>query len=165
MQPDATGWKILSEDVHAFARFLLAKRVVALPDLDRAYLYMQEHNPRLGELAQQYGLLSPTEVDQVLEHQAVSGSPFGQAAMETGLLGEDALEDLLREQSNVVLHLGHALFALGVLTADQMVREMVAFDRNPRQGVTEGFAGPSIEDSDIRHADLGDDERRQDRAA
>ncbi len=165
MQPDGTGWKILSEDVHAFARFLLAKRVVALPDLDRAYLYMQEHNPRLGELAQQYGLLSPTEVDQVLEHQAVSGSPFGQAAMETGLLSEDALEDLLREQSNVVLHLGHALFALGALTADQMVQEMVAFDRNPQQGTAGEFTAHSIDDSDIPAADLSEEDQPRDRAA
>lgn len=163
MPPDATGWRVLSEDVHAFARFLLGRDVVRLPDIDRAYLYMQEHNPRLGELAQQHGLLSAEEVERVLEHQAASGSPFGQAARDTGLLSGDDLEHLLREQSNVVLHLGHALFALGVLTAEQMVKEMVAFERNPQPGFEEAFTEPAVDDADIPEANLDEPDHRQDR--
>jgi hypothetical protein len=152
MQSNPTGWQALSCDAHAFARYLTSKGVIDLADLDRAYLYLQEHNPRLGEIAVKSRLLTPEEVDQVLEKQAECGSPFGQAALQTGLLTAAQLELLLQEQNNVVLSLGHALFAMGILTAEQMVQELVAFDLRPDQ-----FASVEFSEADIVPPALDED--------
>jgi len=64
---------------------------------------------------------------------------FGQAAIEAGLLRPEELERLLGEQSHVVLHLGHALFAIGALTAEEMVNELVKFDQHLQGAASDGM--------------------------
>lgn len=147
------AWRIFSDKAAAFGDYLIGKGCVGAQDLDRAYTFLQQSNPRLGDLAVQRELLSPGDVEAVLDRQASTGTLFGEAAVQAGLLDSHQIQELLREQNHVVLHLGHALFATGSLSAEQMINELVKFELQHQAGSSSGTVS---ENPDRRE----DDEQR-----
>ncbi|MCC7014639.1 MAG: hypothetical protein IT454_18910 [Planctomycetes bacterium] len=56
-------------------------------------------NRKLGDLMVQLSMLTPTQVEQALGHQRMTGCRFGEALVQMRILPKDAVESALRIQS------------------------------------------------------------------
>ena len=52
----------------------------------------------LGEMLIQKGILSPHQIDEILEYKASNRSRFGEAAVKLGFIDENTLPQMLAEQ-------------------------------------------------------------------
>ena len=84
--------------VKFFGDFLLGEGQVERHQLRQALEHMSWLNRRIGELAVKRNLMSPDDVDRVLEAQMGSDVLFGELAVQLGLLDARQLEELLEDQ-------------------------------------------------------------------
>jgi CheY-specific phosphatase CheX len=110
-----------------FGQHLLANGLITSPQLLAAVEYQERHNPRLGELAVELGLLTTFEVERIRALQARQDLRFGDAAKELDLLATEDIERIVAAQLDRHVPLGQAMAALGFLAPDQVERAAAEF--------------------------------------
>lgn len=98
-----------------FGQFLLSQGLITAPQLLAAVEYQQRHNPRLGELAAELGMLTAFDASRVNALQAERDLLFGEAAVQLGVLDRAAVQQVLAAQQDQHVLVGEALVHLGYL--------------------------------------------------
>ncbi len=120
-----------------FSRWLVDRGIFDVPTVSKLLPHCQGRPERIGELAQRFGYLSRSEVEQVLERQRQTGERFGTAAVRLGLLEEAELVYLLACQKEDPGALKRTLVQAGLLDdrhAEALLREYLA-ETVPRRTV------------------------------
>lgn len=107
--------------------YLLRNGVVTQSQVDEAVAHQAEANRRLGDMAVERGLLSPQQVDEILSNQRDTDLSFGQLAVTLGFVSKRDMDSLLFRQQVHQVHLGEALLILGHLTPQQFCQHLDAF--------------------------------------
>jgi hypothetical protein len=87
--------------------------------LRQAVTWRRTARPQIGNLAMTYGILTVGQVFEILDQQAVTGGLFGQIGVQLGLLSKTDLQELLELQSNLTPTLADALVTLGIISPNQ----------------------------------------------
>ncbi|MCA8982160.1 MAG: GGDEF domain-containing protein [Planctomycetaceae bacterium] len=98
-----------------FSRWLVNQEILDIPGVSRALLQVVPDPRALGHIAQEVGLLTPQDVDSILQTQAqASEKPFGEIALEQALLTYDQLAYLLAWQTEPPQKLAASLCSCGL---------------------------------------------------
>lgn len=99
-----------------FGNFLLSQNYITQEQLFSAMKKQASHQVKLGTLAINAGLMTASEVDQIIVQQTHQDKKFGELAIEAGFLTNDQVIDLLKLQSPDFLLLGQILVDDGVIS-------------------------------------------------
>lgn len=111
-----------------FGLYLKQQGVISSAQLVAAIEAQLKSLTRIGQIALEEGLLSPRNVFDVLRAQSESPyKRFGEVAIELGLMTRDELLKLLVIQADRRPQIADVLVHQGVLTEEQMLRELAAF--------------------------------------
>lgn len=111
-----------------FGLYLKHRGIISSEQLVAACETQLQSLTRIGQLALEEGLLSPRGVFDVLRAQSESPHKrFGEIAIEFGLMTRDELLKLLVIQADRRPQIADVLVHQGVLTEEQMRRELAAF--------------------------------------
>ena len=80
---------------YRFSRWLIAQGVLDIPRVGRALIDFQQDRLRLGEIALRQELLTPQQIELILDEQLETQDRFGTIAVRRGFLSEDQLIGLL----------------------------------------------------------------------
>ena len=118
--------------VQFFGQFLIAKGEIDSMHLREAIRLMENRNQTLGDLAVSLQLMEPRDVARVHAAQRTQDTPFGDLCVQSGLLSNSELVDLLRRQLDGRLLVGEALVELGHLASDQLasLRDIFKLDQS-----------------------------------
>jgi diguanylate cyclase (GGDEF)-like protein len=117
-----------------FSRWLTGNGTLDPTNVSRALLICHSERVRLGDLAQQLGLLTAAEVEAVRESQRQIGLRFGEIAVRMGLLDVPALAWLLARQQENPRDLAGALAQLGLIARDRVQNHVDAYESAVRPG-------------------------------
>lgn len=101
-----------------FSRWLVNKGLFDIATVSKAVLHCTQPRLRIGELAQQQGLLNPPQITRIRQLQQQTGERFGQIAIQQGYITEDQLATLLAQQAEDPTLLSRALVASGLTTPE-----------------------------------------------
>lgn len=107
-----------------FSRWLVAKGLLDVPNASRALLEAPVQPARIGELAEMYGYLTPSQVTAVMEEQKSCGERFGAIAVRFGFLALDQLVHLLMLQQENPKQLAAVVMRMGLLAPDKAARAL-----------------------------------------
>jgi hypothetical protein len=108
-----------------FGLYLKNKRVITAEQLVAAAEVQLSSLTRIGQLALEESLISPRDILEVLRAQSETPNQrFGELAIEMGLLTRDELMRLLMIQADRKRSIADILVSQGVLTREQVAREM-----------------------------------------
>lgn len=99
-----------------FGNYLLSKQVVTRDQLIHAIQEQHSKHLKLGTLAIHAGLMTASEVDNIVIRQTHEDKRFGELAIEAGYLTEDQVIELLRSQTPDYLLIGQSLVDDGILS-------------------------------------------------
>ena len=99
-----------------FGNYLLSKEYVTTEQLFAAMQKQSTQHMKLGTLAIHAGLMTASEVDNIIIQQTHEDKKFGELAIELGYLTNEQVIDLLKSQSPDFLLLGQILVDDGVIT-------------------------------------------------
>ncbi|MDB5339256.1 MAG: diguanylate cyclase [Planctomycetaceae bacterium] len=103
-----------------FSRWLIAQGVLDIPRVGKALIDFKPLRVRLGELALRQELLSPQEIEQVLDEQEETQDRFGTIAVRRDFLSEDQLVGLLILQQEDPLQAAEQFLCKGVLDQQRL---------------------------------------------
>ncbi|MGE3313463.1 MAG: HDOD domain-containing protein [Planctomycetaceae bacterium] len=103
---------------YRFSRWLVKRGYFDIAAVSKAVLNCQPPRLRIGEIAQQQGLLNQPQISRIRQIQQQTGDRFGQIAMQQGYISEDQLAVLLAQQSEDPVLLSRALVSVDLTTAD-----------------------------------------------
>jgi hypothetical protein len=101
-----------------FSRWLVKKGLCDIAAVSKALVNCQPQRLRIGEIAQQQGLLNQPQITRIRQLQQQTGDRFGQIAMQQGMITEDQLAVLLALQAEDPVMLSRALVVTELTTAD-----------------------------------------------
>jgi hypothetical protein len=109
--------------------FLVMRGRVSKTEVDIACRAQLVTNHLIGILAVDQGLMTPVELEQVLQHQAVARPElrFGEVALGLGMLTRSQLDGLLELQAENRLRIGEALILQSCLTEHELRQELRAY--------------------------------------
>ncbi len=108
-----------------FGLYLKSKRVITAEQLVAAAEVQLSSLTRIGQLALEESLISPRDIFEILRAQnETPNQRFGELAIEMGLLTRDELMRLLMIQADRKRSIADILISQGVLTREQVAREM-----------------------------------------
>lgn len=111
-----------------FGLYLKQRGIISSEQLVAAIEAQLKSLTRIGQLALEEGLLAPRDVFDVLRAQSESPHKrFGEIAIELGLLTREELLMLLVIQADRRPQIADVLVHQGVLTQEQMQRELAEF--------------------------------------
>lgn len=111
-----------------FGLYLKQRGTISCEQLVAAIEAQLKSLTRIGQLALEEGLLSPRDVFDILRAQSESPHKrFGEVAIEMGLMTRDELLKLLVIQADRRPQIADVLVLQGVLTKEQMRRELAEF--------------------------------------
>jgi hypothetical protein len=114
-----------------FGLYLKNKRVITAEQLVAAAEVQLSSLTRIGQLALEESLISPRDILEVLRAQSETPSQrFGELAIEMGILTRDELMRLLMIQADRKRSIADILISQGVLTREQVAREMGEYRRS-----------------------------------
>jgi hypothetical protein len=116
-----------------FGLYAYYRQKIAYHDLIEALAWQRRQRPAIGSLACQWGWLTDTKVRSILAHSGAPGR-FGQRAMSLGLLTPVQVDALLQHQHAHQQRLGQYFIERGLLSApeaDQLDRDLAR--HNSRQ--------------------------------
>jgi len=111
-----------------FSRWLTSNGTLEPESVSKALLQCHSERARIGDLAEQMGLLTGAEVDAVRESQRQIGLRFGEIAVRMGLLDLPTLARLLARQQENPRDLASALAHLGLISRDQVQPLVEAYE-------------------------------------
>lgn len=98
-----------------FSRWLVNRQILDIPTASKVLLNCQTERRLVGDLACQNGYLDTQAVKSILEEQLATDERFGEAARRLGLLTESQLAQLLAWQNEDPIGLAQQLVRSGVL--------------------------------------------------
>jgi len=113
--------------MQAFVQYLLERELVPEPVGRRL---AQRHSVRepIGMIAVSHGLISPTEIDIILDRQRATQEKFGEAAVALGMLTPEQVDILIKLQEfRSSAEIAEALALSGTLTIEDAARYLGAF--------------------------------------
>lgn len=111
-----------------FSRWLTSNGTLDPANVSKALLQCHSERVRIGDLAEQLGLLTAAEVDAIRESQRQIGLRFGEIAVRMGLLDIPALAGLLARQQENPRDLAGALAQLGMISREQVQPLVEAYE-------------------------------------
>ena len=123
-----------------FSRWLVRNEYFDIPTISRTLLDCPNERVRIGELAQQLNLMTPSQVDEVLAKQEATNERFGVLAAQFGFLTENQLVRILALQQETPDSLAHALVQRGLLEPDAAAK---ALDQYTQEIETETRLNPA----------------------
>jgi diguanylate cyclase (GGDEF)-like protein len=117
-----------------FSRWLTSNGTLDPASVSKALLICHSERIRVGDLAEQLGLLTAVEVEAVRESQRQIGLRFGEIAVRMGLLDVPALAWLLARQQENPRDLGSALVQLGLICRERIQALVEAYESAMRPG-------------------------------
>ncbi|MDX1966150.1 MAG: GGDEF domain-containing protein [Planctomycetaceae bacterium] len=109
---------------HRFSRWLVQRRLLEVPAVSRALLECPVPTARIGELAEQFGYMSPEQVLQILQEQEGSEERFGVLSIRKNFLSPSQLVHLLTLQHENPKQLTAAIVRLGLLAPDVAAKSL-----------------------------------------
>ncbi|HEY2252438.1 MAG TPA: HDOD domain-containing protein [Planctomycetaceae bacterium] len=103
-----------------FSRWLVSKGAVDPSNAAKALLHCQTERLRLGEIAEQIGLLTPSEIEAIRNGQTQTGLRFGEVAVQLGLVDLMQLAGLIAWQQENPRSLAVELARLGLCNAARL---------------------------------------------
>jgi diguanylate cyclase (GGDEF)-like protein len=103
-----------------FSRWLVSKGALDPTNASRALLHCQTERLRLGEIAEQIGLLSPQQTESIRNGQTQTGLRFGEVAVQLGYLDLLQLAGLIAWQQENPRNLAVELARLGLSNANRL---------------------------------------------
>ncbi len=103
-----------------FSRWLVSKGAADPSNVSKALLHCQTERLRLGEIAEQIGLLTPAEIESIRTGQSQSGLRFGEVAVQLGLISIMQLAGLIAWQQENPRSLAVELARLGLCSAARL---------------------------------------------
>ena len=111
-----------------FSRWLVSKGAIDPTNASRALLHCQTERVGIGELAEQIGLLTPSQISTIRSHQVETGLRFGEISVELGFLELPQLAGLLARQQENARDLSIVLARLGLLNASRIQTLIDAYE-------------------------------------
>ena len=102
-----------------FGQYLLEQGYLSQEQLDQASAYIKERNLPVGRLAARAQLVTPEQADHVHGLQRLLDRQWGEIAIATGLLTQTQVDELLCEQRSHSVFIGEAIANLGFLSTDR----------------------------------------------
>lgn len=99
-----------------FGNYLLSNNYVTTEQLFSAMQQLSTQHMKLGTLAIHSGLMTASEVDEIVIEQTHQDKRFGELAIELGYLTDEQVRELLKSQSPDYLLLGQILVDENILT-------------------------------------------------
>jgi hypothetical protein len=111
----------------SFLDSLSQRGVISARSLDAVRAAAAQREP-IGAIAFRYGLLSGSDIDDILDEQRRSGRQFGEIAVSRGFLSQQQVDDLLHVQEMRKLsETAEVLVLSGACAFADAVREMAQF--------------------------------------
>lgn len=111
-----------------FSRWLVSKGAIDPTNASRALLHCHTERVGLGDLAEQIGLLTSSQIATIRARQAETGLRFGEIAVQLGFLGLPQLAGLLARQQENARDLSIVLARLGFLNASRIQTLIDAYE-------------------------------------
>lgn len=102
-----------------FGRYLYYRGLVSYQEVLRALQWQREQRPSIGELSRFWGWLNEVAVHRILQAERVSGR-FGERAMRLGLLSNSQVQQLLATQQQQQKRIGSYFVKRGLLQEAQL---------------------------------------------
>ena len=99
--------------------FLYYSGLINWRTIIQALIWQRTERPRLGEIGRRFGLLSEAEVVQILRNRPIL-QPFGQAAMDLGLLSPPQLQMLVNHQKRLQKKFGEFFLEKQIIQPDEL---------------------------------------------
>ncbi len=109
--------------------FLYYRGLIPWHDLIRAIVWQRNQRPRFGEIASEWNLLGPEDLDLLLSSKGLF-ERVGEAAERLGILPEAAIRSILSFQQTRQRPIGSFFTGNGLLTIGQLGRTLAALDRH-----------------------------------
>lgn len=104
---------------HRFSRWLVQRKLLSIEMVSRGVLDLPLQTRRIGEITQESGFLTATQVQQILAVQGDSDDRFGTVAIRLGLLTPEQLVCALAIQHEDPKQLTASVIRLGLMSAEQ----------------------------------------------
>lgn len=114
---------------HRFSRWLVQRRLLDVPAVSRALLECPVPTLRIGELAEQFGYMTPEQVRLILQEQECSDERFGVLSIRQNFLSPTQLVHLLTLQHENPKQLTVAIVRLGLLAPDVAAQSLEEYSR------------------------------------
>ena len=136
-----------------FGIYLKKKGIISAEQLVAALEAQLATLPRIGQLALEEGIISPRDIFDVLQAQGRSPDVrFGELAIEMHLITRDELMRLLMIQADRKRPLAEVFVTEGMLSEQQVTREMAEFHRTQTNRRTASARASAIVPAPRGHA-------------
>lgn len=112
---------------HRFSRWLVNRRLFSVADVSQALLDCESEPRPVGELAKQHGWLTPEQIEQILEEQALTGERFGRTAVRMAFLTDSQVAHLLSIQQENPIALANSLIRMRLFDRQQATAALERF--------------------------------------
>jgi hypothetical protein len=116
--------------VKFLGQYLIQQRAITAEQLRQALAHLERSSVPIGQLAVEAGYLSDDDVERFSEEEAATGKPMTELFADLALLTPQQLDELLNVQHKDRQRLGHALVRLGFLSPQQLAVLLRAFDED-----------------------------------
>lgn len=120
-----------------FGQFLRRKGLITEQDIFNARMIQKQHNRLIGQMAHEKGWLTSEDVARILVYQEESHNKFGEISVDHAFLTSSQVQCLLIEMDESYVFFGEALVNLGVMSEQEMIRNLEVFNRLKLQGEAE----------------------------
>ncbi len=111
-----------------FGAFLVSRGVASKSQIVQALDIQARAQRHIGDLAMDEQRMNSTQVFEVLTEQKENpGQRFGVIAVRMGYIKPNDVQELLNKQRSCRRPIGEILVEMGVVTADQLQRELKAY--------------------------------------
>jgi hypothetical protein len=113
--------------MQAFVQYLIERGLVPEP-VGRRLAHRHSVREPIGMIAVSHGLISPMEIDVILDRQRATQEKFGEAAVALGMLTAEQVDLLIKIQEfRSSSEIAEALALSGTLTIEDAARYLGAF--------------------------------------
>jgi hypothetical protein len=102
-----------------FAQFLYYSGLISWQTLIEAIAWQRTQRPRIGQIAQDWGILTPDDIHQIILHRDM-GEKFGESAIRQGKLTPFNVKTLLGRQRFLQKRIGEFFIQKGLFTPKEM---------------------------------------------
>lgn len=138
--------------VKFFGQFLIEQGEIDACQLRQALDLMNDHNKQLGEIAVEKGYLLQSESDWINLRQRTTDQPFGELAEQVGMMSREQLDEVVELQCSTRLQIGEALVSLECISGDKLPTLLDHFkvDQAPYE-VQNRSLDPELDDNPVAH--------------